>query len=82
MAFINRRTGIAGITAGVLLCLICGVPFVAALLSVGGISLGAILLDFSTEWKIAVSIGVLLILAFSISRIAKRWSKPAKEMDL
>ncbi|MDB3935508.1 hypothetical protein N9383_02170 [Granulosicoccus sp.] len=81
MALINRRTGIAGITAGALLCLICGIPFIAALLGVGGISFGAILADLPTELKVAVTIGSLSILALSFVLFARRRCKPTKEMD-
>ena len=82
MALINRRTGIAGITAGALLCLICGIPFIAALLGVGGISLGTILSDLPTKLKVAVSIGSLSILALPIVVFARSHSKPTNEMDL
>ena len=82
MAFINRRTGIAGVTAGALVCLICGIPFIAAFLGVGGISVAAILSGISIELKIAVSIASVAIVALLVYHLIKKRSEKTQKADV
>lgn len=76
MAFFNRRTGIAGLTVAALLCMICGIPFIAAFLGIGGVSLSVLLSDMPASLKIAIAIVGVLMLLSVIMFISKRPSKP------
>ncbi len=78
MAFFNRRTGIAGLTVAALLCMICGIPFIAAILGIGGFSVSVFLLDLPAALIIAILIAMLIMVSVVIF-LAKRQSNTADE---
>ncbi len=73
MALINRRSSIAGVAIGSALCLVCGLPFIAALLGISGLSIGAALSNLPLSIKLLIPIGsVLILLVVAFFMIRKR----------
>lgn len=77
----NRRVGIAGITVGALLCMLCGIPVVAAMLGIGGISVVALLSDVPSVLKIFIAVSGVVIIAMLVTVLIKRTSKKPIESD-
>ena len=73
MALINRRSSIAGVAIGSALCLVCGLPFIAALLGISGLSFGAALSNLPLIVKLLIPAGsVFLLLMVAFFKIRKR----------
>lgn len=82
MSFLSRRLGIAGVTAGAVLCLVCGVPFIAAIVGFSGLSAVTIFSDLSFWIKVAVPVGSLVVLVLLYKSFANKRLKKVHESDL